>query len=251
MNLSAVVLTKNEENNIGECLKTLKFCDEIVVIDDFSDDGTQEIVKRFGAKLFIKELNNNFANQRNFGLEKAKNDWVLFLDSDERISKNLSDEIRLAIKDCETMGYFIKRVDIIWGRKILYGETGNIKLLRLARRDAGMWKRQVHEEWNVSGKTKLLINPIFHYPHQKLLEFIKDINYFSDLHAKANLNEGKKSNIIKILFYPKIKFIKGYFINLGFLDSIQGFIIALCMSMHSFLSWSKLWTLQKKLNQNI
>jgi glycosyltransferase involved in cell wall biosynthesis len=246
MKISAVVLTKNEENNIIKCLETLKFCDEIIVIDDYSSDNTQSIVKIFRAKLFLRKLDNNFANQRNFGLEKAKNEWVLFLDSDERITKKLSDEINNAIEEPTVSGYFIKRIDNIWGKVIKHGETGNIKLLRLARRNAGKWKREVHEEWIVYGKTKLLVNSIIHYPHQTFEEYIKDINYFSDLHAKANFNEGKKSNIFKVIFYPKFKFIKDYFLYLGFLDSIQGLLIALIMSMHSFLSWSKLWILQKK-----
>lgn len=251
MKLSVIILSKNEENNISQCLETVKFCNDIIVIDDYSKDNTIEIVKKYKARLYLKKLNNNFANQRNFGLQKAKNDWVLFLDSDERISKNLSNEIKGAIKKEKINGYFFKRIDNLWGMKITHGEIGNVRLLRLARKDSGRWEREVHEEWNVSGRTKTLENPIDHYPHQTLTEFMKDINYFSGLHAIANLKEGKKSTILKIIIYPKLKFIKDYFIYLGFLDSIQGLIIALIMSMHSFLSWSKLWILQKKLNQNI
>ena len=251
MKISAVILSKNEENNIRKCLETLNFCDEIIVIDDNSSDNTKEIVKTFKVKLFTRKLNNNFADQRNFGLDKAKNEWVIFLDADERISNSLSDEIKKVIKENGVDGYYIKRIDNIWGKEIKHGETGNIRLLRLARKNAGRWERKVHEEWKINGKTKLLVNPIIHYPHQTIGEFIKDINYFSDIHAKANLEEGKKSNIFKIIFYPKLKFIKNYFLYLGFLDSIQGLLIALIMSLHSFLSWSKLWTLQKKSSQNI
>ena len=248
MNISAVILTKNEEKNIGECIHGLTFCEEIVVIDDYSSDKTVEIARGLRAKVFQRSLDGNFAAQRNFGLEKAANKWVLFIDADERVSKGLKDEIEkeVSVLNNPYLGYFVKRDDYIFGKKLNYGETASVRLLRLARKSAGKWARDVHEVWDVRGKTKILKNSLWHYPHQTLREFIKDINFQSDLHAEANYKEGKSSNLAKIVIWPKGKFFYNYLFKLGFLDGTEGFVLALIMSFHSFLSWSKLWIIQRK-----
>src|SRR5258708_3308004 len=106
--VTAVVLTKNEEKNLVDCFEGLSFCDEILVIDDGSQDRTEEIAKRFKAKFIKHNLNNNFSSQRNFALEKASNDWVLFVDADERISRELGDEITKAVSVDKFDGYYLK-----------------------------------------------------------------------------------------------------------------------------------------------
>ena len=248
MNISAVILTKNEEGNIDECIRGLTFCEEIIVIDDNSTDKTVEITRRLGAKVFQRNLDGNFAAQRNFGMEKAMNKWVLFIDADERAGKELKDEMEreLAVLNNPYLGYFFKRDDYVFGKRLKFGETASIALLRLARKSAGKWTRNVHEVWDVRGKTKTLKNSLKHYPHQSLREFISDINFQSDLHALANQEEGKRSSLARIVFWPKGKFLYNYFFKLGFLDGIEGFILALMMSLHSFLAWSKLWIIQRK-----
>lgn len=248
MNISAVILTKNEEGNIDECIQGLAFCEEIIVIDDNSTDKTVEIAKELGAKVFQRNLNGNFAAQRNFGIEKATNKWVLFIDADERVSTELKDEIEREISALNNyyLGYFVKRDDYLFGKKLNYGETAKVTLLRLARKSAGKWVRNVHEVWEVRGRTKTLKNSLRHYPHQTLREFIKDINFQSDLHAEANYKEGKSSNLAKIVFWPGGKFLSNYLFKLGFLDGTPGFVMALMMSFHSFLAWSKLWIFQRK-----
>ena len=248
MDISAVILTKNEEKNIEECIKALTFCEEIIVIDDYSSDKTVEIARGLGAKVFQRNLDGNFAAQRNFGLEKATNKWVLFADADERVSQELKEEMEkeVAAPNNPLLGYFVKRDDYIFGKKLKFGETASVKLLRLARKSAGQWARRVHEVWDVPGRTKTLKNPLEHYPHPSLREFIDDINFQSGLHAEANHQEGKHSSLVKILFWPKLHFLKNYFLRLGFLDGTEGFVLALMMSFHSFLAWSKLWLDERK-----
>lgn len=238
--LTAIVLTKNEEENIVDCIKSLKFCSEIIVIDDSSTDKTASLAKKYGATVYKRALNNDFASQRNFALKKAKNEWVLFIDADERVSKILANEIENAIEDKKYDGYYLKRADYLWGKKIKHGETGTIKLLRLGRKNAGKWKRKVHEKWEIVGKTSQLKNPIIHHPHKDLSEFIKHIDYFFSIHAESNLKEGKKPTVIKIILMPIAHFARNYILRLGFLDGIEGFIIAFLMSFHSFLAWSKM-----------
>lgn len=248
MNISAVILSKNEEKNIAECILGLRFCDEVVVIDDNSSDKTVEIARSLGAKVFIRNLDRDFAGQRNYALQKASGRWVFFVDADERVSQELREEIKkeIGLPDNPHVGYFLGRADHIWGKRLKYGETGSILLLRLGRKSAGKWVRNVHEVWKVVGRTKSLKNPLKHYPHQTLKEFISDINFHSDLHAVANYKEGKRSNLVKIIVIPPGKFISNWIFRLGFLDGREGFVLALMMSFHSFLSWSKLWIRQPK-----
>jgi len=243
MNLSVIILTKNEEENIAQCIKTVKFADEIIVVDDNSEDKTAELARKMGARVYSRELKNDFAAQRNFGLRKASGKWVLFLDADERVSKELRDEMVQITKDQSVnyLGFYLKRIDFIWGRQLKHGEIGDIRLLRLARRKAGKWRRRVHEYWDVVGRTGNLENPLRHSPHPTLREFIRSINWMSDLHAQANLEEGKRSSLVKIVVWPSGKFFSNYLFRLGFLDGMPGLVFALMMSFHSFLAWSKLW----------
>src|SRR6185312_932758 len=118
--ISVIVLTKNEESNIAACLDGLAWCDEKIVIDDHSSDKTVEIAKKKGAIVFTRTLGNDFSDQRNFGLEKAKGDWILFIDADERVSSALWYEIMQRTSDSfdDSIGYYIKRQDTIWGKTL-------------------------------------------------------------------------------------------------------------------------------------
>ncbi len=249
MNLSAVILTKDEENNIKECIDCLDFCDEMIIVDDNSSDKTTDLAEKLGAKVYKRRLGDNFAAQRNFGLKKAAGKWVLFIDADERVTEDLRNEIVQMTNDplVNYLGFYLKRADYVWGKKLKHGETGNIRLLRLARRRVGKWKRRVHEVWDVEGRTRELKNSLTHYPHPTLASFIASANNMSSLHAKANLEEGKKSSLIKIIAWPTGKFVSNFILKMGFLDGIQGFVVALVMSFHSYLAWSKLWFLQRKI----
>lgn len=249
MKISAVILTKNEEKNIEECLKSLCFCDEKIVIDDNSIDKTQEIARRNGAKVFIHSLDDNFSKQRNFGMSKAKNDWVLFVDADERVPEPLMLEISgLKFEEPRYTGFYIKRKDVIWGKELEHGETGNVKLLRLAKRDSGEWIGKIHEIWDIKKNTSALKNSLIHYPHQTLDQFLKEINYYTDIRVEELYKKGKKVHWWSIILYPKLKFFINYFLKRGFLDGIPGLVFAVTMSLHSFLVRGKLWLLWKEKN---
>lgn len=246
--VTAVILARNEEATIKACLESVAWADERIVIDDFSTDATVKIVESMGAKIYKHPLQNDFAQARNFGLQKAKGDWIFFIDADERMSHSLQYEITTQINDSmnTNKGYFVKRHDTIWGKRVTHGEVGAVTLLRLARKGSGNWKGKVHEEWDVKGKKEKLHHILDHYPHQSLRAFLRDINYYSTLRAQELYRKKKKSNGIIILFYPLLKFIHNYFLRLGFLDGIQGLLIAITMSFHSFLVRGKLWQLSRK-----
>lgn len=245
--ISVIIIAKNEEKNIEKCLKSVKWCDEIIVIDDKSSDKTLEIARNYNAIAYSNALNGDFSLQRNFGLSKAKNSWVLFLDADEVISDALAYEMLSSIhlKDQNLKnfsGFCIKRVDFIWRKRLRYGETGNAWRLRLAKKNSGQWVGKVHERWMVNGLVGKLVNPIYHFPHDGELEkFLTEINNYTDIKTEE-LSE-KKTNVLflSILIFPMVKFLINYFAKRGFLDGIPGLIIAIMMSFHSFLVRGKLW----------
>lgn len=246
--ISAIILARNEEKNIKTCLESLSWCDEKIVIDDSSEDNTSELAKKYGAKVYKRHLLNNFSEQRNYAIEKATGDWILFIDADEVVSSALWYEIMQHINDPigKISGFYVKRIDVMWGRELRHGDTGEVKLLRLAKKNSGQWKGIVHERWEIQGKTATLINPLYHYPHQSIAEFLKEINHYTDLRAKELFEQKKKANWVSIIFYPKIKFVQNYLYKLGFLDGLPGLIHALMMSFHSYLVRGKLWLLWQK-----
>lgn len=242
MSLSVVILTKNEEENIEACLQSVAWADEILVIDDNSSDNTVEIAKKLGATVYSHPLDNNFAAQRNFALEKAKYDWVLFVDADERVSADLAYEIQHAMST-NIDGFSIKRKDTIWGNTLLHGETGNVQLIRMGRKTKGKWEGKVHEVWNIQGKVKTLQHALKHYPHQSVASFLKEINFYTDLRAQELYKQGIKTNWLEIILYPKAKFLNNYLLKQGFRDGIPGLLSAMIMGLHSFLVRGKLWQL--------
>jgi glycosyltransferase involved in cell wall biosynthesis len=258
MKISAVVLTKNEEKNIERCLKSLGFCDEVIIVDDYSIDNTRDQISKIkdqndilNIKIFEKHLNNDFATQRNFGLSKATNEWVLFIDADEEVSEELKTEIVLLFHGSiiKENAFYLKRRDYFWNEELKFGEVKKIRnlgLVRLVKKSSGKWMGNVHEVFHTAKNAGQLNNFINHYPHPSLKEFINDINSYSDIRAEELNNQDVKTNVLQIIFFPFLKFIYNYFFNLGFLDGPAGFTYAFMMSFHSFLVRAKLYQLTNK-----
>lgn len=247
--LTVIILTKNEENNILDCLEGLSNASEIIVLDDNSTDRTVEVIgslKKKNVKISEHPLDSDFSKQRNYGLEKAKNEWVLYVDADERVSRELFSEILNKINEDKFDGFFIKRKDVMWDKELKHGETGNVRLVRLAKKGLGKWEGSVHEVWDIKGKIGELENELMHYPHPTLKEFLREINMYSTIRANDLKNEGVSSSLWQIIAYPKAKFILNYIVKMGFLDGIPGLIVAIMMSFHSFLVRAKLWQRYQK-----
>ncbi len=243
--ISAVILTHNSEQTLISTLESLSWSDECIVIDDESIDKTVVIAKKYKTNIFSRRLAGDFAAQRNFGLSKAKGPWVLFVDSDEIVTKELAEEIQMAISNQPSAigrdGYYLKRIDYMWGRELRHGETANVKLLRLAKKDAGCWIRPVHEVWMVKGRTGELTSPLHHYPHSNVAQFLEDVNTYSTRNAQYLYSQKVRVHWFEIPAYPVAKFFRNYFFSLGFLDGTAGVVIALMMSFHSFLTRAKLY----------
>lgn len=174
----------------------------------------------------------NFADERNKLLNDAKTDWVLFLDSDEIVTKELEKEISTAIKNKNYNGWYIKR-------KIYFCGTpaGEDKMLKLGKKSAGLWKRKVHEFWDIKGNVGTLDNYIIHNTAVNLADYIKKVDFHSTLHAEEVLREGKKSSLIKIIVYAVGNLVVHFFKSRNIVYSIM-------KSLHSYLSWTKLYFLQ-------
>lgn len=242
--LSIVVLTHNDELRIVDCLESVRFADELIVIDDNSSDRTIDLIKQFTDRVYVRELNGNFSSQRNFALNHVHNEWVLFVDSDEIVSEKLKTEILDAINFNKFNGYFIKRIDLMWSKNILHGEAGEVKLLRLARNNFGKWKGKVHETWRISGDKGILRTPLIHIPHQSVQEFVSEIEEYSTLRSNELFETRKKISSLDLISYPVGKFILNYFAKKGFKDGIPGLLYAMLMSFHSFLVRGKLYLLR-------
>lgn len=251
--ISAIILTKNEEKNIIDCLESVSWVDEIIIIDDFSQDRTLEVLKILNLKnkltIIKRRLENDFSAQRNYALSKTKSDWILFLDADERVTKKLREEINSFLingKNNFYFGFYIPRKDVMWGKVINHGEMGNTKLLRLVKKGSGKWIGKVHEQYVSNKKIGELDNGFLHFPHQMINEFLNEINFYTSIRANELFNSNQKVSLFQILFYPKAKFILNYFFKLGFLDGIEGLVLAIFMSFHSFLVRAKLFLLWQK-----
>lgn len=240
--LTVVILSHNSQKSIKQALDSVAFADEIIVIDDASTDITRDIAIKAGAIVHIRNLCNDFSGQRNFGLQIAENNWVLFLDADERISPKLGQQIRKVIKHPrDKVGFTIPRLDHFLGVNLHHGETGHLHLLRLAQKDAGKWRRPVHETWEVAGPIGELDKPILHHGHQNLEGFMEKINFYTDLEANFRGTRQSSWTLTQTLIYPPAKFIHNYFFKLGFLDGFPGFIMAFFMSLHSLVLRVKLY----------
>lgn len=243
--ISAVILSHDDEKTLARTLESTAWCDQTVVIDDNSSDNSVAVAKRFTPLVYQRALAGDFAGQRNFGLSKAKGDWILFVDSDEVVSKNLQKEIEKATETQECSGYYLRRSDVLFGRQLKHGETSRVRLLRLAKKGTGMWIRPVHEVWQVEGLVGELKNPLHHFPHPNVAQFVDEINNYSTINANYLHNQKVKVQWWHIPAYPVAKFLLNYFWRLGFLDGTAGAVVAIMMSLHSFLTRAKLYLLTK------
>lgn len=241
MKVSCVVLTHNEEKNIAACLDSLAWCEEIIVMDDFSDDATTSKAQEKGAVVYQRKVDHDFAKQRNKALEIAKSPWILYVDADERVPEQLAEEIKNLGTEVIYSGFRLKRRDYFLHQWLDHGETGNIKLVRLARKDRGLWVRPIHEVWQIKGKVGSLTHELLHYPHQTLREFVAKVGDYSTVNAELLYRERQRVSGLDVLIYPLAKFLKNFFFLQGFRDGLPGFIHAVVMSFHSFLSRAKLW----------
>jgi len=249
-NITLILLTKNESENIRknfDWLDKVERINEIIAVDDNSTDSTVEELSKLGTskrkiKISKHPLGSNFASQRELAISRSNNDWILWLDADETPSPNLIDFLNQHDFDPKH-SYAFKRQDIFLGKALNHGENGSQHFTRLFDKNSGKFTGFVHEKWLPNNIVSVQAAQIIHQPHQNLKTFLQKINFYTDIRANELFNKGTETNLLQIVFYPISKFLYDYIVKLGFLDSTQGIIMALCMSFHSFLVRAKLWHL--------
>ncbi len=244
--ISACVTAGNEDQKIRRCLESLKWCDEIVVVDSFSTDRTVEISREYTDRVYQHEW-LGYIGQKNLIREMARFPWILFLDADEEVSPRLRDEI---LQEFERgtdpyVGYRFPRQVYYLGKWIRHGEWYPDIKLRLFRKDRGRSEGQEpHDQVVVNGPVKTLSASLHHYTYDDIADHLGTINRFSTITAQEKYRQGERFQWADILFRPPFRFLKGYLFRGGFVDGFQGFLIAAMSAFGVLLKYAKLRELE-------
>jgi len=240
--LSALIITLNEQDNIEECIKSIRWADEIIVVDSGSKDSTVAIARKFTSKVYINEF-KDFSSQKNFCLSKAACEWVLFLDADERITEDLRLKIQGVIKyDEGPDSYYIKRSTYIFGRLFKHGGHDKDYQLRLFKKRKGHFYQPVHEKVELSGgRAGYIDEPMLHYSSSNISQYVGKLNLYTDLESAYMAGRQKRISAVGIFTKPMLRFIQKYIVQLGFMDGPEGFIFYTFSSYYDFVRCAKLW----------
>lgn len=250
--LSACIITLNEEDNLPDCLQSLDFAEEIVIVDSGSTDGTRKIATQAGARFFTRKF-DNYIQQKNHAISLAKGPWILFLDADERISPELREQIlglrdqegfirAISAKKREVSGFRMPRLTYYLGRWIRHSGWYPDYSIRLFRKGEGRFVgKTFHEKVEVHGEYATLRGPILHYSYRNIQEHLNIINRYSDLFAEERLAAGKSNGVLFSIGEAVVKFLSMYLWRFGFLDGKTGLVIAVLGSYYNFLKYIKVW----------
>lgn len=226
--ISVLIITLNEENQMKALLADLDFADEIIVVDSFSTDKTEVICKAFENVTFIQNKFENYSSQRNFAISQAKNDWILFLDADERITPELKNEILVTVKNNETYVAFLFQRTFMFENKVLhFSGNQSDKIFRLFHKNYAEYtsNRLIHEKLKVDGKIGILKSKLIHYSYANYDSYKSKIIRYGKFKAQEKFIKKQKSPYLLHIFHPAYNFSYNYIIRLGFLDGKKGAII--------------------------
>ncbi|MEI7905153.1 MAG: glycosyltransferase family 2 protein [Candidatus Firestonebacteria bacterium] len=240
--ISAVVITKNEELNIEACLRSISFADEIIVVDAASNDRTVEIAKRFTKKIFIRKW-DNYANQKNFGIDRTRNRWVLSIDADERASFGFRQEIERLKYDKD--GYLLPLKNYFLGRWLKRGGQYPDHHLRLFKKNQGRFLfngRQVHEGVYLKTKnTGRTTSGLDHYSYTNIYSYFRKFNNYTYLDALGRFESGETPSYYGLFFRPVHRLFKWYVFKLGLLDGVHGLVFHTFSAFYYFICELKLF----------
>ena len=232
--LSACIITYNEADRIDDCVRSVGFCDEVIVVDSHSTDATRELAVARGARVIERDW-PGYRSQKQFAVAAAHNDWVLCLDADERVS----DELRAEIESWrqrgfgEFAGWSVPRITEYFGRFLRHGNAYPDRLIRLFDRRRGGWVgREIHENTRVQGPVGILKCHLEHYAYRSLTDHLSRMQRYADLMGQSLYESGKRCGLAKVLLNPQWRFLRGYLLRLGFLDGWRGLVFALVESSY-------------------
>jgi len=240
--ISLIIISFNEQKNIGRCLESAKdVADEIIVVDSFSTDKTKEICNSYGV-IFQQVKWMGYSETKNYANSLATNDWILSLDSDEALSDDLKQSLLKEKDNFSNDAYIFSRKANYCGQWINHCGWYPDKKVRLWKKGKVFWKGDIHEEliFDKELKPKELKGDILHYTYYSISEHVLQANKFTDIAAKEKFEQGKTVGLFKLFLSPIVRFITSYFIRLGFLDGFYGFVISVITANSTFLKYTKL-----------
>lgn len=240
--ITVIIPTLNEETRVEKALQSAQFADEIIVIDSFSTDNTIAIAKEYNARVYQRKF-DDFSSQKNYAIDKATNNWIVWVDADEVLPQELQQEIVTTVNNPNGfVGFYIYRVFYFKGKKIRYSGTQNDKLIRVFNREHCHYEGLVHEKIITKGKIGVLKNKMLHYSYVSFDQFVEKLKHYATLKAKEDISQ---KNILLIPYQfivkPVVRFFIHYVIKLGFLDGLKGFIVSLVFGYGVFIRYVKLW----------
>lgn len=247
--LSVILATYNEEKNIKDCLESVKWVDEIVIVDGTSIDKTVEIAEKYTDKIFVRENPLMFHINKQLAIEKASGDWILYLDADERVTSQLRDEILSVIShqsstiSHQLTGYWLPRRNIIFGKWIKHaGWYPDFQLRLFKRGNAHLPCKSVHEQPVLKGEAGYLKKDLIHYNYQTVSQFVKKLNeLYTENDKNVFLSQEKKISPLDAIRFPKNEFLKRYFKEQGYKDGLHGLVLSLLQSFSSLVLFAKIW----------
>jgi glycosyltransferase involved in cell wall biosynthesis len=245
--ISAIVICLNEADRIGRCLDSLSFCDEIIVVDSGSTDGTLEIVRRYTERV-IEHPFAGYAAQKNFAMDQTKHEWILCLDADEALDAEAVAAARAALSrdDPAVAGYAFERVAYYLGVWHDYGEWSQDWQLRLFRRARGRFGGvEPHDHVDIDGPVVRLPGRLQHWNYRSLSEHIQTTDRFSARMARSYAEAGLRFRMADLLVRPLARFFKGYVLKQGFRRGLPGFIVSAATAYYVFMKYAKLWELER------
>lgn len=245
--LSVTLITLNAEARIRQCLESVRWADEIVIVDSGSTDGTLTIAREFTNRIVHRDW-AGYGPQKQFAVSQAQHDWILSLDADESLSPELAENIRHALREGPSFyTYNLRRCNQFMGRWLRHGEGYPDVVLRLFdRRDAHWSQDVIHEKVICDGRAGELAGDLLHRSENGIAAYLEKQNRYTSLQAERLYQQGIKTNIVQLLFSPMVRFIKFYFIRRGFLDGLPGLIHILIGCFNSFIKYAKLMELNRR-----
>jgi len=239
LQISACLITLNEERNIRSCLESLDFCQEIVIVDGGSADQTTSIAREYSAKIIENKLWQGFGNQKQRAINSATNAWILSIDADEVVDDELRKEIIRSVQESSYDGFYLHRRSIFLGKHMRYGDWRRDYVLRLARKESCLFEQKlIHEKLIVTGRTKSLAGYLLHYSYPDIQTVLIKNNRYALTSAKSKVAESKCYSAYYALMSSFWTFIRNYFLKFGFLDGQQGLIAAISKSQEAFWKYA-------------
>jgi len=243
--ISVCLATFNEEKNIADCLESVKWADEIVIVDGTSSDKTVKIAKKYTSKIIVRENPLMFHINKQKAFEAATKDWILYLDADERVSPALRKEI-LKVINHKYNGFWIPRKNIIFGKWIQHtGWWPDYQLRLFRRKKAFLPCKSVHEQPKLSGKAGYLKNPLIHLNYQTVSQYVQRLNeLYTENDKNVFLAEGKKIKWQDAIRFPLDEFLKRFFKEKGYKDGLHGLVLSTLQALSSLVTFAKVWERQ-------